>query len=143
MLIDIGRKLKGVETEFKRHDRYVRENVSTHMSVRQVIEALQQQLTTLPSAKSVDLEAMKNITENHKRILAILAHDPTTGRTYQEIAEMSHLTANGVRGMISQLSKMGYRFKKEKLGKRVTVKLIPSASNAQALPRIASSASSG
>jgi DNA-binding MarR family transcriptional regulator len=93
----------------------------------------------IPSAKSVDLAELKRITENHKRILAILAHDPTTGYTYQEIAEMSRLTPNGVRGMISQLSRMGYRFKKAKQGKKVTVKLIPSASSAQALPQSASS----
>ena len=140
MLIDIGRKLKGVETELRRHDHYVRENVVTHMSVRELIEALQEQLKALPSAKSVDLEQMKRITENHRRIIAILVHDPTTGYTYQQIAEMSDLTANGVRGMISQLSKIGYGFKKGKQGKKVTVKLIRSASNAQALEQSASSA---
>lgn len=86
---------------------------------------------------------MKKITENHKRVLAILAHDPTTGYTYQQLAEMSDLTTNGVRGMSSQLSRMGYGFKKGKRGKKVTVKLIGSASNAQALPQSASSASSG
>ena len=137
ILIDIGRKLKSVEAQLASHDSYVREHVVTHLGIRELIEALQKQLQVIPSAKSVDLNEMKNITENHKRILAILAHDPTTGYTYQEIAGMSHLTANGVRGMVSQLSKMGYRFKKGKHGKKVTVKLIPSASNAQALPRSA------
>ena len=143
MLTDIGRKLKNVEAAVANHDAYVREHVVTHLSIRELIEALQKQLQVIPSAKSVDLDEMKNITENHKRILAILAHDPTTGYTYKEIADMSHLTPNGVRGMISQLSKMGYRFQKGKQGKKATVKLIPSASSAQALPQSDSSASSG
>ena len=129
ILIDIGRKLRSVENQLASHDDYVREHVVTHVSIRELIEALEKQLKVIPCAKSLDLEEMKNITENHERILAILAHDPTTGYTYQEIAEMSHLTANGVRGMISQLSKMGYQFKKGKQGKKVTVKLTPSASS--------------
>ncbi len=143
MLIDIGRKLKNVEAAVADHDGYVREHVVTRLSIRELIEALQKQLQVIPSAKSVDLNEMKNTTENHKKVLAFLAHDPSTTYTYQELADMTHLTANGVRGMISQLSKRGYRFKKGKQGKKVTVKLIPSALNAQALPRSDSSASSG
>jgi DNA-binding MarR family transcriptional regulator len=140
MIIDIGRKLKRLERQFASHDGYVRENLATHLSIRELIEALQEQLKVIPSAKAVDLDEMKKITENHKRILVLLAQDPTTSYTYQEIADISRLTPNGVRGMVSQLSRMGYRFRKGRQGKKVTIQLIPSASSDQGLRQSASSA---
>ena len=90
MLIDIGRKLKNVEAAVADHDGYVREHVVTRLSIRELIEALQKQLQVIPSAKSVDLNDMKNTTENHKKVLAFLAHDPSTTYTYQELADMTH-----------------------------------------------------
>jgi hypothetical protein len=92
ILIDIGRKLKSVEEQLSSQDSYVRERVATQMSIRELIEALQKQLQVIPSVKSVDLNEMKNITENHKKVLAFLAHDPSTAYTYQELAKGQLLT---------------------------------------------------
>jgi hypothetical protein len=71
-----------------------------------------------------NLQAMKNITDNHKSILAILAADTSEYFTYQQIANMTGLTADGVRGMMSDLTIMGYRFRKLPEGRKKKIQLL-------------------
>jgi hypothetical protein len=105
------------------HDDYVRENVAKEPTIQQLIQSIQDQLPASPVAKT-SLPALKNITDNHKKILAILAADTTEFYTYQQLADMTYLTANGVRGMVSDLTKIGYRFRKTMDCKRKRIQLI-------------------
>jgi hypothetical protein len=105
------------------HDRYVREKVARELTVEQLVQAIQAHLPIRPTAKT-DLEAMKKLSENHKKLLAILIHDPTTFYDYQQLADMTRLSPDGVRGMISELSRMGYQFKKTYEGRKAKIQLI-------------------
>lgn len=108
-LATVVEKVDEVKSILLELDRYIREKVAREMTVEQLIQAIQTQLPSTPTARS-DLEAMKRLSENHKKLLAILIHDPATYYDYQQLADMTRLSADGVRGMISELAKMGYQF---------------------------------
>ena len=128
ILRDIGRKLKA-------HDLYVKENVAKNISIKQVLEILEKRFQSLQiDTKQKQLQHLPKLTANHEKILSILAADMSRDYTYTDLADMTRLSPTGVRGMISELRKMGFKFVTVKEGRRVRVRLqsddkpIPSAS---------------
>lgn len=117
-------EVKAFRKEFADHDTYVKEKVAKELTVSQLIQALQNQMQVIPIGKSANLQEMRRVTENHRRILSILAGDSVEYYDYKQLAEMTRLSPDGVRGMISELSRMGYKFRKIKEGKKARIQLV-------------------
>lgn len=113
---------KEILDEIKDLRDYIEKNIAKELTVQQLFETLQTHLKVVP--KRANLQEMRNINDNHKKILSILATDPSEAYDYQQIAEMTRLSQSGVRSMIHELVKMGYRFKKTNEGRKVKIQLI-------------------
>jgi hypothetical protein len=122
----ILKEMECIRGELRVHDEYTRTEVAKELSVQQLIQALSSRLPAIPVGKSADLKEMAQLTENHQKILSILTSDPAESYTYKDIAAIACLTPDGTRGLISQLSRMGYRFRKTRKGKKVCVSLVSS-----------------
>ena len=128
MLKDIAKKLKA-------HDCYVRDNVAKELSIKQLLVSLEKRFQALPIGKSVK----KRLTDGQKKILAVLNQDPENYYSYKEIASITRLTHNGVRGMVSEMAKMGVKFEKRMIGNVTKIQLIASDASALSNRSIASS----
>ena len=128
MLRDIAKKLKS-------HDRYVRDNVAKELSVKQLLDTLERRFQALPISKSIK----KELTDGQKKILAVLHQDPETNYSYKEIASITRLTHNGVRGMVSEMSRMGIKFEKRIINNEKKIQMISSDASASPNRPIASS----
>ena len=114
--------LKDIAKKLKDHDRYVRENVAKELSIKQLLEALEKRFQALPIGKSV----RNRLTDGQKKILAVLNQDPETYYSYKEIASITRLTHNGVRGLVSEMVKMGFKFEKRMIANERKIQLISS-----------------
>lgn len=127
--------LRDMAKQLKSHDRYVRDNVAKELSIKQLLDTLESRFQALPISKSVK----KELTDGQKKILAVLNQDTETYYSYKEIASITRLTHNGVRGMVSEMSRMGIRFEKRIIANEKKIQLISSDASASPNRPIASS----
>lgn len=124
--------LKDIAKKIKAHDRYVKENVAKEVSIKQILEALERRFQSIQiNTQNTSLKQLPRLTANHEKILSILAADMSRDYTYQDLADMTRLSPTGIRGMISELRKMGFNFVTAKEGRKARVRLI---SNDQPIP---------
>lgn len=80
------------------------------------------------------IKQLPKLTANHEKILGILSLDMSKDYTYEQLSDMTRLSPTGIRGMISELRKIGFNFVTTKEGRKARVRLvsndkpIPSAS---------------
>jgi DNA-binding MarR family transcriptional regulator len=150
ILRSLSKRLKRMDQVLVEHDRFVRSKVARQATVEVLLDSLQ---ALLPTASEPQLDRIqehlsrierqiqvlkpsrtsaintdsrrRQLSENQKRILAILASDPSESFTYSQLADMTRLSPDGVRSMISQLGRTGYRFKKRKEGRKTRVQVDP------------------
>ena len=120
MLKDIAKKLKA-------HDRYVKDNVAKELSIKQLLETLEKRFQSIRiDSEDKPMKRLPKLTANHEKILTILSMDMSKNYTYEQLADMTRLSPTGIRGMISELRKMGFTFATVKEGRKARVRLEPS-----------------
>lgn len=121
-------QLDRIEQKLDSHDSYVRDNVPTNASLKdtsgQLLQQLQQLLQQLPTATSSVITAIAELNEGHRNIVNLfLNQDYPDHYTFEEISQRLNMPESSVRGYISALEKIGYRFDRIKLGKKLKVRL--------------------
>ena len=127
--------LLSISKKLKQHDRYVKQNIAKELTIKELIETLEKRVNRVPLGK--ETTRLKQLTPNHEKILRILSHDSTRFYSYSELADMTRLTPDGVRSMVSEMARIlkgKVEFIKSKEGRKVVIKLSGLESNALTSP---------
>ena len=126
-------QLDRIEQKLDGHDQKTMtkfEELAKEVTLKQLIESIQNRVTRV--RLSSDMERLKKLTPNQEKILSLLSQDSTRFYSYQEIADMTRLSADGVRSMVSEMAEIlkgKVIFVKSKEGRKVIIKLSGLESN--------------
>ena len=121
-------QLDRIEQKLDGHDSYVRDSLPTKDSIKdttgQLLQQLQQLFKQLPTATSSAIAAIAELNEGHRNIINLfLNQDYPDHYTFLEIGQRLNMPESSVRGYISALEKIGYKFDRIKMGKKIKVRL--------------------
>lgn len=118
----VSEDVKEIKETLKSLDSFARTELARQLTLEQLLDAVSKRVDSSGLGPKIK-ELKEGIRENQKKILSILMNDTTRGYAYQELADMTRLTADGVRSMISEMARSGVEFEKTKEGRRTVVKL--------------------